>query len=226
MARIPAKDRPRERLDRLGLAVLTDAELLALVLRSGGPGVNALQLAESLLAEAGGVDGLARFSLERVAGTHAVGRAKASGLVAAFELGRRAAACSEPGPIVMRDAGDIAAAVKRELTDGERETTLVLILNAANRLIKVQRLTVGTDTSCLVEPRDVLRAVLSSGGAAFALAHNHPSGNPRPSAEDVACTRGVRLAADSVGVRFIDHVIVAQHGWCRVDPSDLAESGE
>ncbi|MPZ67985.1 MAG: DNA repair protein RadC [Actinobacteria bacterium] len=225
MARIPARDRPRERLDRLGAAALTDAEILALILRSGGPGVSALQLAESLIAEEGGITGLAKAALNRLAGTHAMGTAKASGLVAAFELGRRAAADSAPTPIAIRDSGDIAAIVKREFTHGEREIALVLVLNTVNHVIKVQRLTVGTDTRCLVETRDVLRAVLSAGGSAFAVAHNHPSGNPKPSSEDAACTRDLQLAAARVGLRFVDHVIVTENGWCRIDPPNSMKAG-
>ncbi|MGH2791100.1 MAG: RadC family protein [Actinomycetota bacterium] len=210
---VPQRDRPRERLERLGTAALTDAELVALVLRSGGPGISALGLAEGLLADSGGVSALARARLETLARIHAMGAAKASALVAAFELGRRAALGSTADPIAIRDAGDIAAAARRELTDGSREAVLVLVLNSANRLIKTQRLTVGTDTRCLLEPRDVLRAVVSSGGAAFAVAHNHPSGNPKPSPEDVACTKLLKTAADAVGVRFLDHVIVSSTSY-------------
>lgn len=220
MAEIPPRDRPRERLERLGTEALTDAELVALVLRSGGPGVSALSLAESLLAEPSGLSRLAVSRLEDLSGARSMGRAKASSLVAAFELGRRAASAAAPPPVLVRDAGDIAALARRELTDGAREATLVLVLNSANRLIKLQRLTVGTDTRCLVEPRDVLRAVVSSGGAAFALAHNHPSGDPKPSAEDVACTERLRKASKQLGIRFVDHVIVAHSGWGNTNPAD------
>jgi DNA repair protein RadC len=208
IAEVPQRDRPRERLERLGTGALTDAELVALVLRSGGPGVSALGLADDLLAETGGLGGLEKAGLEAFAGIHAMGSAKACALVAAFELGRRAALGPAEEPITIRDAGDIAAVARRELPDIAREAVLVLVLNSANRLIKIQRLTVGTDTRCLLEPRDVLRAVVSSGGVAFGIAHNHPSGDPKPSPEDVACTKRLKIAADSVGVRFLDHVIV------------------
>jgi DNA repair protein RadC len=135
IAEIPERDRPRERLGRLGTGSLTDAELVALVLRSGGPGVSALSLAEGLRAQAGGVGALATAGLEALSGLHAMGTANASSLVAAFELGRRAVADAASEPIAIRDAGDIAAVARRELTDGGREAVLVLVLNSAHRLI-------------------------------------------------------------------------------------------
>ncbi len=213
IAEVPQRDRPRERLERLGTGALTDAELVALVLRSGGPGVSALGLADDLLAATGGLSGLEKATLDAFVGVHAMGSAKASALVAAFELGRRAVLGPTEEPIAIRGAGDIAAVARRELTDGSREAVLVLVLNSANRLIKSQRLTVGTNTRCLLEPRDVLRAVVSSGGVAFAVVHNHPSGDPTPSPEDIACTKLIRTAADAVGVRFLDHVIVGSTGY-------------
>lgn len=217
IAELSPRDRPRERLERLGTESLTDAELVALVLRSGGTGVSAVALAEALLAEAGGLWDLSTTGLDALSDMHAMGSAKASGLVAAFELGRRAGLCSTPEPIAIRDAGDIAEFARRELTDGAREAVLVLVLNSANRVIKTQRLTVGTDTRCLLEPRDVLRAVVSSGGTAFAIAHNHPSGDPKPSPEDLECTQALRAASDVLRVRFLDHVIVSSREWRRVD---------
>lgn len=222
---VQQRDRPRERLQRLGTSALTDAELVALVLGSGGAGVSALHVAEDLLAEAGGLSRLAAARVETVAAARSVGTAKSSAIVAAFELGRRAALGSAPQPIVIRDSEDIVTVARRELTDPTRETVLVLVLGSSNRLIKVDRLTIGTETRCLLEPRDVLRTVVGAGGVAFAVAHSHPSGNPTPSAEDVHCTRLLSVAADAVGVLFIDHVVVAPQGWASVSGNELRAAG-
>ncbi len=213
IAQVPPRDRPRERLERLGAAALTDAELTALVLRQGGPGISALGLAERLLAGSEGIGGLAAAELHTLASGYAMGAAKASALVAAFELGRRGAVGPASDRLVVRDAGDVAAIARRELTDVSREAAVVIVLNSANRVVKTQRLTVGTDTRCLLDARDVLRAVVSSGGTAFAVAHNHPSGDVDASPEDVACTIALKTASESIGLRFLDHLIVTPTCW-------------
>lgn len=217
IAQIPLQDRPRERLDRLGAHALTDAELVALILRSGAPGRNALEVAHELLAEHGGLGPLAQSALCEVAAVHAVGAAKASSLVAAFELGRRAEAGQAPPAVRIRDAGDIAAVVRRSIVDPAREESFVVILSAARRLMRIELITKGTEVRCLLDIKDVISVVLRSGGAAFALAHTHPSGDPRPSPEDVAVTRALAAAARVVGLVMVDHVILAGSRWARVE---------
>lgn len=216
MAQIAEQDRPRERLDRLGPHALTDAELVALVLRSGAPGRNALELAHELLAEHGGLAPLAGRELSHLAVTHAVGPAKASSLMAAFELGRRAAAVEIPSAARLRDAGDIAAVVRRSITDPGREESFVVVLNASHRVLRIEPISKGTESRCLLDAKDVLTTVLRCGGSAFALVHTHPSGDPSPSPEDLAFTRALAGAADAVGLVMLDHVIVAGPKWSRV----------
>ena len=210
---LPRRDRPRERLERLGAAALTDAELIALILRSGGQEGSALELAVRLLAGAGGVSSLSTSDVGALARNPSIGTAKASAIAAAFELGRRAAATPVVHPISIRDAADVAAVARLELTDPAREQAVVLVLNQRNRLLTTRRLTTGSATRCLLEPRDVLRTVVASGGTAFALAHNHPTGDLAPSQEDMKCTNLLRDIADAIGVRFLDHVIVSAGGW-------------
>ncbi|MDQ3662933.1 MAG: DNA repair protein RadC [Actinomycetota bacterium] len=213
MAQIAEQDRPRERLDRLGAHSLTDAELVALVLRSGAPGRNALELAHQLLAEHGGLGPLACQGLARFASTHAVGPAKASSLMAAFELGRRVAVAETPSAVRIRDAGDIAALVRRSITDPAREESFVVVLSASHRVLRVEPITKGSESRCLVEVREVLTTVLRGGGSAFALVHTHPSGEASPSAEDLAFTRVLAGAAEAVGLVMLDHIIVSGPKW-------------
>ena len=208
MAEVPIDDRPRERLARMGPAGLSDAELIALVIRSGAAGCNAVHVAEELLAGAGGLCGVAHTPLESLAAGRAMGGAKAAALAAAFELGRRTAR-ELPVSRVVRDASDIAIVARPFIRHPTREECLVVVLNRAHRVIKVESLTVGTAVRCLVEPRDVLEVVLRCGGVAFALVHTHPSGAPTPSAEDIAVTRRVQESASLVGLEFLDHVVVA-----------------
>lgn len=216
MAEVAERDRPRERLARVGAGSLTDAELVALILRSGGRDRSALHVAHELLAKHGGIGGLADVDLVELAREPTMGNAKATSLLAALELGRRAAAAPAGDRVCVRDAADIAALARRELADVTREQVVVVVLNMRHQLIDVQRLTVGTDTRCLVEPRDVLRVVLARGGAAFALAHNHPTGTLEPSAQDVQATVELRAAAKLVGVTFLDHIVIAGTRWTSI----------
>lgn len=216
MARIPAKDRPRERLDRLGPAALTDSELLALVIRSGAQGSSALDVGQELVGSGPGLGGLSELSAKAMCQGHAIGPAKAASLVAAFELGRRASQAGGPAQVTIRGPEDIAAVARSHVTDAKREESIALVLNSAHRVIRVERLTVGTDDRCLVEPRDILGVVLRHGGRAFALVHTHPSGNPTPSSEDTRVTRELSRAAETLGLRFVDHVILAGSRWKQV----------
>lgn len=209
----PAHERPRERLWREGPAVLAGRELVALLLGSGGRGGNALALADELLVSRGGLDGLARSLPEEVASVPGVGAAKAAALVAAFELARRAASGSQQDSPILRKPEDLAAVVEPDLRDARREIVLALILDAAHRLRRVVRISEGSVDQALLPARDVLNAVLRNDGVAFALAHNHPSGALAASPTDIEATEQIQKASATVGLRFVDHLIVAGPRW-------------
>lgn len=213
---IPQRDRPRERLDRLGAGALTDAELVALIIRSGGRDSSAIEVAHDLIATHGSLHELASADLSGLKRCSTMGSAKASALIAAFELGRRKESSSPAASTRIMCSRDVAAIAAREIDDPRREQTLVLVLSTRGSLLGVRRLTTGTESKCLLDKRDVLRTVLSSGGSAFALAHNHPSGSTEPSTADVEATRETITAAEMVNVRFLDHVIVAGSKWTSI----------
>lgn len=217
MAQIAAPDRPRERLDRLGPGVLTDAELLALVLRNGGRDASAVELATELLAEHAGLQGLSRLSAAELSRHREMGPAKASSMAACFEMARRLAAELPLGRLCLREPGDAVALVRPYLEPPDRERCVVIILNDGHRVLRVEPLTVGTVNRCLVCTRDVLSVVLRHGGTAFVLAHNHPSGRTEASREDLRVTEEISSAAASVGLDMIDHIILAGTKWssCR-----------
>jgi DNA repair protein RadC len=210
IAAIPPHERPRERLLARGAEVLTERELLALVIGSGIKGVSALELASSLLAEYGGLDSLAEARPEELAARTGIGLAKSAALVAAFELGRRT---DDETPAVLRCAEDVALVAKRELAGLRRERVLVLICDSANRLRRIVVVSDGSIDRSLVPIREVLNAVLRHDGRAFALAHNHPSGDPEPSDADLRATADLRNAADVVDLRFLGHVVVGNGKW-------------
>ncbi|MGI9016997.1 MAG: JAB domain-containing protein [Euzebya sp.] len=215
IAALPVHDRPRERLLALGAGALNDQELLAILLRSGTRGVGATELAAGLVLDHGGVHGLASVKPEELAATAGIGLAKAASLVAAFELGRRAAHPEEQ--VVIGSAEDVVRVARRHLDGQRRERVVVLVCGASNNLRRTIVVSEGSIDRSIVPVREILNAVLRHDGRAFALAHNHPSGNYEPSAADERATREVRDAATLVGLRFLGHVVLSAGGWASVN---------
>jgi DNA repair protein RadC len=211
MVEIPTHDRPRERLLREGVSTLSDAELVAMQLGSGLPGGSALDVARELLAEWGGVEGLARARPEELARTPGVGPAKASRLASAFGLAGRADAPSQL--IRLRTSADIAGAAARLLDRARTERVVVLVADGAQRLRRVEVMATGTATACPMPVREIVATTLRYDGIAFAVAHNHPGGDPTPSAADRLATQTLRDAARATGLRFLDHVVIGGDGW-------------
>jgi DNA repair protein RadC len=214
IADLPERDRPRERLWRSGAGALSTPELLALVLRQGHRGLSVLELASRLLAEYGGLDRLAVARPEELVARPGIGPTKAAALLAALQLARDLGVC-EPR-VTVRGPEDLAAIARRELHGLRHERVLVLVLDAGNRVDRVVRLTDGSVDRSLLPVREVLNAVLRNDGVAFALAHNHPSGDLEPSQLDLYATKAVCEAAPVVGLRFLDHLIVGDGGWVAV----------
>lgn len=212
IADIPRDARPRERLERLGLAVLSDMELIALVIRSGKVGDSALATAARLLADRGGMKSLSEARLEEISKTEGIGVAKAASLLAAFELGRRAA-MTEDGSKVVRTPQQLANLAGHYLSDPNREQVVAVILGPGYRLIRVVTVSTGSAESCMIPVREILAAVLRNDGVAFAIAHNHPSGELRPSVDDVRSTLSLREGAQETGTGFLDHVIFSGSRW-------------
>lgn len=215
MLDIPVHDRPRERLLTRGVHVLSERELVALILRNGRAGESALDLAGSLLTEYGGLCALAAARPEELARRSGIGLAKASALVAAFQIGRLM-----DGPhdrIKLRGPADIAAVAMKELSGLRRERVLVLVCDASNRLSRVEVVADGSVDRSLLPVREILNVVLRFDGRAFAVAHNHPSGDPTPSEEDRRGAKELLQSARVLGLRFLDHVIVAGDQWRRAE---------
>ncbi|HEX9682443.1 MAG TPA: DNA repair protein RadC [Acidimicrobiales bacterium] len=214
LAALPAHERPRERLLAHGVEALTERELLALVLRNGAPGKSAVDLAAELLSGYGSLDVLGAVRPEELASYRGIGVAKAAAVVAALQLGRRAEA--SPAPVTLRCPQDVAEAVRLELRDLRRERVVVLVCDGSNRLRRSVVVSEGSIDRSLVPVREILNAVLRHDGRAFALAHNHPSGDPSPSDADQRATEEARNGAKAAGLRFLGHVVVAGDAWCEV----------
>lgn len=202
-------ERPQERLEKLGPAALSDSELLAILLRSGTRGIDVLTLSARLIAEARSLGGLIRYSEKEFRGTKGIGRVKALQLVAMMEISRRVMSHAPEEPVLNR--ADVVYARFRPVVAGLTvEKFWVLCLNRKNRLIKQVEITSGTATSAHAHPREVFRPAIREAASAVICVHNHPSGDPAPSAADLQVTRQLREAAKSIEITFLDHVVVGQ----------------
>jgi DNA repair protein RadC len=210
---LPLEERPRERLARLGAAALSGEELLALLLGSGLRGESALDSSRRILAAHGGLAGLAGLSGAELRRERGIKTARASVLLAALEIGRRLAAETLSGRDLLNEPALVKEYLRRARGDGTQERTGVLYLNARNRLLKDDpEIYRGTLDRAVVEPREILKRALLSNAAGLILYHNHPSGDPSPSREDREFTRRLSAAAESVGLRLLDHVVVGREG--------------
>jgi DNA repair protein RadC len=218
----PENDRPRERLLREGASALTDAELLAIFLRTGIPGKSAVDLARDLLSAFGGQLGqLCRAGVAELSKTKGIGPAKAAQLAASLEIARRALAERLREPDALASPAAVRDYLRLAIGHLPHEVFMLLLLDAQNRLIAAEELFRGTLTQTSVYPREVVKRALAANAAAVIFAHNHPSGVAEPSAADQSLTRALRDALALVDVRVLDHFVVVAGNA----PVSLAERG-
>ncbi len=206
-------DRPRERLERVGVETLSDVDLLALLLRSGYRDTSARVLAERLRRCYPTLASLAEASPAELAQISGIGRSRAASICAAIALGRRADHPLLPAGAAITDSGQVYRHFHARLAALKQERFYVLLLDSKGRLMREIRVSEGTLTASLVHPREVFRFALREAASSLILAHNHPSGDPSPSAEDEALTRRLRTAGELLGVKVLDHVVIGRGRW-------------
>ena len=222
----PASERPRERLVARGPDALTHAELIAILLRTGLPGVNVVQVGQNLLQKFGSLNALALGSVDEIIKTPGIGRDKAATLVAAFALARRMEQERREESPVLDNPPTIVNFLRESNRLKNLETFQVLLLNARKKLIRVEEISDGTLDSVLVHPRDAFRAAIVANAAAIVLVHNHPSGDPTPSDADIRVTRDLIRAGHLLKIEVLDHVIIGRASAERAkDYSSLKELG-
>ena len=206
---LPAGELPRERLIARGAGALSDAELLAILLRTGRAGENVLEVARGIVARfrETGLHEILAMPCAEFARIPGIGTAKAATVLAALELGRRAQQTAKSRPRI-REGADVAALLRPRFRAEKREHFLVLSLTAKNEVLMVADVSVGTLTNTLVHPREVFEPPIRCGAAHIILVHNHPSGDPAPSAEDHRLTRVLKDAGALLGIPVTDHVIL------------------
>lgn len=210
MKSIEPHDRPREKLERLGAGSLGDNELLALVLGHGAAKNGALDLANAVLTASGGLHGLARASVDELRRIPGIGAARASQLLAAVEAGRRTLVRSRRERPQIMEPRNAAELLIPQFGSKRVEHFGVLLLDTKHRVIRTSVVSVGSLDASVVHPREVFREATMVGAAAMVLFHNHPSGDPAPSDDDLALTQRLVRAGELMGIYVIDHVIVAE----------------
>ena len=211
-------ERPQERLQRHGAAALSDSELLAMLLRSGTRGQDVLTLAEELISRAGSMADLIKWTRKDFERHKGIGHIKALQLVTVMEIARRIMQHNQNEDPKLDEPAAIAEYCRPECLGLGVEKFWVLCLNRRNRLIRRVEVTSGTAGSTLVHPREVFREAIKEAASAVVCIHNHPSGDPAPSAADIRVTRTLREAARTVDIALLDYVIV---GEPRHDPTGL-----
>ncbi len=206
----PAGERPRERLVEKGPGALKDEELIAILLRTGLKGINAVEIGQALVSKYGSLQALARASVDDLRQIRGIGRDKAVTLVAAFALARKMAAEQAREAPLLDTPDAVANAIREEVRLRHVETFYVLLLNTRRRLVGYEKISDGILDSILVHPREVFKPAITANASAIVLVHNHPSGDPTPSEADIKVTRDLIRAGQLLKIEVLDHVIIGK----------------
>ncbi len=218
---LPSNERPRERLVQAGPAALSNAELLAIILRVGVKGENVVRMSERLLAKYKGLDGLARASFAELCAEKGMGLAKAVQLKAALELGRRLLLTSPNDRPTVRSPADAAALIMLDMAGLEQEHLRVILLDTRNRVIAISEVYKGSLNSAMIRVGELFRDAIRHNCAALIVAHNHPSGDPTPSPEDIAVTRQIVEAGKLLDIEVLDHLVIGQRRYVSLKEQGL-----
>jgi len=206
---LPLADRPRERLQSVGVEALSAQEILALILGRGISGESVMVTAQRLLKQFGGIKGLAAASLEELSQVRGIGIAKAAQIIAAVELARRVEGYIEAANKTQFNSPEVVAnLVMGRLKDKKKEYFLAILLDTRNQLIRIAEVSVGSLDSSIVHPREVFKEAISASAAGVIFVHNHPSGDTEASTDDIAVTKRLAQAGQIVGIDVLDHIII------------------
>jgi DNA repair protein RadC len=206
---LPVSERPRERLQKFGAEALSAQEILAVLLGRGVSGESVMVTAQRLLSQFGSLKGIADASVEELSGVKGIGLAKAAQIKAAFELSSRLGGYAEAqGKTVLETPEAVAGLVKGRLGGKKKEHFLALLLDTRNQLIKIAEISVGSLDASIVHPREVYKEAIAASAASVIFVHNHPSGDPTASEDDIKLTRGLAEAGEILGIEVLDHIII------------------
>jgi DNA repair protein RadC len=219
---LPLGERPRERLFKLGSEALSAPEILALILGRGIKGESVMMTSQKLLSRFGNLKGVANASVEELTQTRGIGPAKAAQIKAALELSKRLEVDVDDKPKrVLKSPEDVAAEMRGRLKGKKKEHFWVICLDTRNRLINCKPVSIGSLDTSIVHPREVFKEAVSSSAASVIFVHNHPSGDPEPSKEDIELTKRLVKAGEIVGIDVLDHIIVCDKSYLSLKAKDL-----
>lgn len=211
MREVHAADRPRERLMAQGATSLSNQELIAILLRTGTKQESVLHLANRVLLYFEQIHHLKDATIEEITSIKGIGQAKAVQILAAVELGRRLSSKQTDTKYTIRSPKDAANYLMADMTSLKQEHFVVLFLNIKNQVMHKQTIFVGSLNASIVHPREIFREAVRRSSASIVCAHNHPSGNPSPSPEDIAVTKRLMEAGSIIGIELLDHIIIGDH---------------
>ncbi len=216
----PLDERPRERLAKKGPKSLSNAELLAIILRTGNKKENAIDLSKRLIKKYN-LKKLSRIRFTSLKKTFGIGKVKASQIIACFELGRRMFSFRNKKSKTINTAKDIANFLMPELSNLKKEHFIGIFLDSRKKIIKKETIFIGSLDTSIIHPREIFKIALAESAAAAILVHNHPSGNPEPSQEDIAITKQITKAGDLLGITILDHIIITDNKYLSLSEQDL-----
>ncbi len=209
---MPPEERPREKLMKYGSGVLSNAELLAIILRNGTKRENVLELSKNLLKE-NNLRSLSRKRINALMRIFGVGQSKACQIVSCFELGRRVASFKNTKNNSINDVRDIVKMFLPEMSFLKKEHFKSIFLDSRKRIIKEETIFIGSLNASIIHPREIFQAAFEEGAAAIILLHNHPSGDPKPSDDDVEITKQLVKAGEILGIEVVDHIIIGHNRY-------------
>ena len=218
---LPAQERPRERLKKYGAASLSNAELLAIILRTGAASESVLNLSAKLLARFGGLSGLAKAGFGELCMERGLAEAKAAQLKAALELGRRLLSTQPEERLVIKSPEDVANLLQAEMSFLEQEELRLVLLNTKNQVLAISQLYKGSVSTSLIRVSELFREAVRENCPALVVVHNHPSGDPTPSPEDIKITEQIVKAGKLLDIEVLDHLIIGHQRYVSLKEKGL-----